>query len=60
MSFFYLVIKDFFRVAVTTWVVLVAIEVARPGVVQRLINLEYFFYVLLAIFLMTMLWQKNR
>lgn len=47
----YIIVKDFFEAALGTWVVLLIFELARPGMVQRFINLEYWFYGLLIIFI---------
>lgn len=45
------IIQDFFNVAFSTWILLVLYELLSPGAVQRNINLEYYFYFLLLIFI---------
>jgi hypothetical protein len=47
----YIIVKDFFEAALGTWVILLIFELARPGMVQRFINLEYWFYALLILFI---------
>lgn len=51
MRIIFLVIKDFFNVALATWLILVAFEFSKPGMVQRFINLEYWFYILVIIYI---------
>ncbi len=46
------IIKDFFNTALITWLLLLVFEFSRAGSVQRFINLEYYFYFLLFIFLL--------
>ncbi len=50
-----IVLNDFFRTAFITWVFLLIIEVIWPGSVHRIINLEYYLYFLLFIFILTRL-----
>ncbi len=45
------IIQDFFTVAFITWLVLLIYELLSPGAVQRYINLEYYFYLLLLVFI---------
>lgn len=45
------IIKDFFNAALITWLLLLAYELLDPGAVQRFLNLEYYFYFLLLIFI---------
>ncbi len=45
------IIKDFFNTAFLTWVFLLFYELLDPGAVQRYLNLEYYFYFLLIIFI---------
>ncbi len=45
-----IIIKDFFNTAFITWLLLLVYELLSPGAVQRYINLEYYFYFLLLIF----------
>jgi hypothetical protein len=45
------IIQDFFSVAFGTWLLLLLYELLSPGAVQRYINLEYYFYFLLLIFI---------
>lgn len=53
------IIKDFFIVSLTTWLLLVFWELADAGAVQRFINLEYYFYGLLIISLYLRLTSTN-
>jgi hypothetical protein len=39
--------RDFFTVALITWLLLVLVELLDSGAVQRFINLEYWFYFLI-------------
>lgn len=45
------IIKDFFNTALSTWLLLLVFELSRSGSVQRFVNLEYYFYFLLLVFL---------
>lgn len=45
------IIKDFFNIAFITWLILLVYELLSPGAVQRFVNLEYYFYFLLVIFI---------
>jgi hypothetical protein len=47
----FLLVKDFFNVALGTWLILVIFELSKPGMVQRFINLEYWFYILVIIYI---------
>lgn len=58
MKIRYLIIRDFFNVSLGTWVILVLLEVFNPGMVQRYINLEYWFYFLVIIFIFYRLVRK--
>lgn len=51
MDFTYRIIKDFWNIALGTWLLLLIIEFSRPGRVQRFINLEYWFYFLFFFYL---------
>ena len=53
-----LIIKDFFEVALGTWVILLAFELVHPGMVYRLINLEYYFYFLIVVYFVYRLIKK--
>ncbi|MDD5749570.1 MAG: hypothetical protein PHO91_02160 [Patescibacteria group bacterium] len=55
---FSLIIRDFFRTALTAWLLLVIFEILKPGAVHRLINLEYYFYSLIFIFIFYRLLKK--
>jgi len=48
-----IIIGDFFKTAFITWLILVIFELFNPGMVQRFINLEYYFYLLIPIFILT-------
>jgi hypothetical protein len=45
------IVKDFFNTALVTWLVLLAYELLNPGAVHRYLNLEYYFYFLLLLFI---------
>lgn len=45
------IIKDFFNVAVMTWLLLLVYELLSPGSVQRHLNLEFYFYFLFILFI---------
>jgi len=47
----YLLVRDFFNISLGTWVILLVLEIFNPGMVQRYLNLEYYFYFLLIIFI---------
>ncbi len=44
-------IKDFFRIALIVWIILVLMELFNPGMVVRYISLEYWFYFLLLLYI---------
>ena len=44
-------LKDFFQAALLTWIVLVILELLNPGMVHRFINLEFYFYGLIIIYI---------
>ena len=46
------IIKDLFIISLVTWLLLVLVEFLRPGTVQRFINLEYWFYLILLLSLL--------
>jgi len=46
------IIKDLFIISLITWLLLVLIEFLQPGAVQRFINLEYWFYLILLLSLL--------
>jgi len=49
MKIFAIITKDFFRIALITWLILALLELLNPGMVQRFINLEIYFYILIII-----------
>ena len=51
-------IKNFFNAALSTWLILLGFELARPGMVQRFINLEYWFFALLILFILLKIFKK--
>lgn len=46
-----IIIQDFFNTAFGLWLVLLIYELLQPGAVQRYLNLEYYFYFLLLLFI---------
>mgnify|MGYP004007413279 CR=1 len=51
-------IKHLFNAALSTWLILLVFELARPGMVQRFINLEYWFFALLILFILIKIFKK--
>ncbi len=51
MQNYKLIIKDFFKVALWLWVVLVLLEILFPGAINRFLNLELYFYLLVIFFI---------
>ncbi len=51
MSIAYRMLKDFWQTALATWLILVLFELLRPGMVQRFINLEYWLYSLIVLYI---------
>jgi len=51
MRTFVIISKDFFKTALITWLFLVFMELVNAGMVQRLINLEIYFYFLLFVYI---------
>lgn len=51
MQNYKLIIKDFFKVALWLWLILVLLEILFPGVINRFLNLELYFYALLVFFI---------
>ena len=46
-----LLIQDFLKTGIATWLILVLFELFNPGMVQRYINLEYWLYALIIVYL---------
>lgn len=51
MQNYKLIIKDFFKVALWLWLVLVLLEILFPGSINRFLNLELYFYALVIFFI---------
>lgn len=51
MQNYKLIIKDFFKVALWLWLVLVLLEILFPGAINRFLNLELYFYALVLFFI---------
>ncbi len=51
MHLVYKIIKDFWQTAFLTWLILLILEMFKAGMVQRFINLEYYFYFLFLFYL---------
>lgn len=51
MSTFIIIVKDFFKTALFTWLILVFLELINVGMVQRFINLEIYFYFLVLVYI---------
>lgn len=58
MNLAYTLLKDFWNTALITWISLVLFEFARPGAVQRFINLEYWFYLLIFLYILIRILRK--
>ncbi|MFA5126577.1 MAG: hypothetical protein WC465_01070 [Patescibacteria group bacterium] len=50
-----IILNDFFNVAWLAWLFLLIVEIIWPGSVHRIINLEYYLYFLIFIFILTRL-----
>ena len=46
-----IITKDFFKTVLITFLVLVFLELINPGMVQRFINLEIYFYFLIVVYI---------
>jgi len=46
-----IITKDFFKTILITFLVLVFLELINPGMVQRFINLEIYFYFLIVVYI---------
>jgi len=46
-----IIIGDFFKVSIITWFILLSFELLNPGMVQRFINLEIYFYILILVYI---------
>jgi|GEM_PF-2045975 len=53
-----ILIRDFFSIALGTWLVLVFLEFCQPGMVERQIDLEYYFYGLIFLYILYRLIKK--
>ncbi|KKP89866.1 MAG: hypothetical protein UR94_C0033G0018 [Parcubacteria group bacterium GW2011_GWA2_36_10] len=51
MQNYKLIIKDFFKVALWLWLILVLLEILFPGAINRFLNLELYFYSLVIFFI---------
>lgn len=50
--------QDFFKTALVVWVILVIMELINAGMVQRFINLEIYFYVLILVYIFNKIIDK--
>lgn len=46
-----IITKDFFKTILITFLVLAFLELINPGMVQRFINLEIYFYFLIVVYI---------
>jgi len=51
MKTFVTISKDFFRIALVTWLLLVFFEFVNPGMSHRFINLEIYLYFLIIVYI---------
>ena len=51
MKLLYKIVKDLFNISLITWFILVMLELSKNGLVQRFINLEYYLYYLIFLFI---------
>ncbi|MBT4209727.1 MAG: hypothetical protein HOE19_02325 [Candidatus Komeilibacteria bacterium] len=51
MKTFVIISRDFFRVNLTTYLVLVFLELINTGMVQRFLNLEIYLYFLMILYI---------
>lgn len=54
----YKLVYDFWQVAFYTWFLLLIFELLRSGAVQRFINLEYYFYGLIFVYIISRFLKK--
>jgi hypothetical protein len=52
MKTFVIISRDFFRVSLSLWLVLALFELLNTGMVQRFINLEIYFYILVILYIL--------
>ncbi|MBT4516879.1 MAG: hypothetical protein HOC78_03200 [Candidatus Komeilibacteria bacterium] len=58
MKTFVIISRDFFRVNLTTYLVLVFLELINTGMVQRFINLEIYLYFLMLLYIFNRIINK--
>ena len=51
MKLIYKIIKDLFNISLITYLILIILEFMKVGLVQRFINLEYYLYYLIFLFI---------
>jgi len=51
MKLRYRIIKDLFNISLITYLILIILEFIKVGSVQRFINLEYYLYYLIFLFI---------
>jgi len=51
MKLRYRIIKDLFNISLITYLILIILEFMKVGLVQRFINLEYYLYYLIFLFI---------
>ncbi len=51
MKLRYRIIKDLFNISLITYLILIILEFMKVGLVQRFINLEYYLYYLIVLFI---------
>lgn len=59
MKIFKKIIKDLFNISLITWIILVIMEFIKVGMVQRIINLEYYLYYLIILFIFYKILPKH-
>jgi len=59
MKIFKKIIKDLFNISLVTWIILVILEFIKVGMVQRIINLEYYLYYLILLFIIYRVLSKK-
>lgn len=53
-----IIVNDFFKTAFLLWIILLIFEFVNPGMVNRFINLEYYFYFLILVYILVLKVKK--
>jgi hypothetical protein len=53
-----IIVNDFFKTVFLLWIILLIFELVNPGMVNRFINLEYYFYFLILVYILVLKIKK--